>query len=115
MPAQYNFLGDARIWRGNTRTITFRFKNADSTPVDLTGSTLEFRAVNAAGQEIVKRNLTVAAPSTGEASIVLTVSETAAFTEGQRNRYEVERRISSTEETLIYGTITAEGGINTNV
>lgn len=115
MPALYNFIGAARIWRGNTRTITFRFKNADGSALDLSGSTLEFRAVNASDVEIVKRNMTIAAPASGEASIALTASETTAFTSGARNRYEVERRISSSEETLIYGNITAEGGINTNV
>ncbi len=94
----------------------FAFKNADGTPVDLSGYTLEFRAVNAAGAEVVKRNLTITVPSSGQASITLTPAETRLFTEGLRNKYEIEPRIGGLEQKpWMHGFVMAEGGINSDL
>lgn len=114
MPALYNFLGGNRVWRGNTFPITFTFKNSDGTAVDLTGSTIRIRIEDAAGTTVIDTAMTVAAPASGQATITLSSVQTRALTSGSGNRYEVERRINSTETTLVYGNITAEGGVNTD-
>lgn len=106
MPGQYNL----DVWKGNTLSVTFGFKTDDTTPLDLTGSTLDFRAIWAGGE--IRKNLTVATPANGEAVLALTVEETRELPDGAIAKYEIERRIGGAQTTLVYGTIVATGWAN---
>lgn len=101
------------IVRGNTREITFTFRDADDELVDLTGSTVKFKA-DLDGSYITKTMTN--GGTDGTATLSLTAAETRSFplyaSEKDIRRFEIERTISSTQETLLFGKIKAVGGIN---
>lgn len=106
MPGQYNLA----VWKGNTLSVTFGFKTDDTTPLDLTGSTLEFRALWNGGE--IRQDLTIATPSNGQAVLDLTVVQTRQIPNGAIAKYEIERRISGAQTTLVYGTLVASEWVN---
>jgi hypothetical protein len=102
---------DLCLRQGNDFSCEFRFKSDDETPFDLTGSTLEFRCEKDDGTYLTK-TLTPDDPTTGVVTLSITVAETRTLTVGRFNRWEVERRISSTEYTLMQGFINMAEGVN---
>lgn len=110
MPGQANI----EVWKGNTLSRTFRFKVDETTPLDLTGSTLVFRALWSGGNEI-RKNLTVATPVNGEAVLDLSVVETRSLPNGAVAKYEIERRMGGAQTTLLYGTLVATEWVNDDV
>lgn len=112
--ATYNFT----VRQGNTdrRTFVMLDDQSPAEPIDLTGSTMIFRAVYPLGAGVLKKSsadgdLTVRATD-GEVDLVLTAAETRAFPAGRTVRYELERRINGDEETLLSGYITVTEGLN---
>ncbi len=113
MAASYDLTG---LRRGNSFRRTFRFKDGDGHPVDLTGSVLVFVA-EAGGVRLCKStadgSLTMPAPASGEIALHLTPAETRLLPVGRlKVRYEIERRIDGEETTLVSGCITVMDGIN---
>ena len=113
MTAPYDLIG---LRRGNSFRRLFRFKDAEGSPVDLTGSTLIFSA-SAANVSIRKSTsdgtLLMPHPALGEITLHLTPAETRLLPVGRlRTRYEIERRIGDEETTLVSGCITVMDGIN---
>ena len=102
--------------RGNSFRRTFRFKDGDGTPVDLTGSVIVFVA-EAGTVRLVKStadgSLAMPDPLSGEITLHLSPVETRLLPVGRlRTRYEIERRIAGEETTLVYGFIAVMDGIN---
>ena len=102
--------------RGNSFHRTFRFKDTDGDPVDLTGSIVVF-VVEAGAVRLVKTTadgtFAMPDPATGEVVLSLSPAETRLLPAGRlRTRYEIERRIGDEETTLAAGCITVMDGIN---
>ncbi|MCA3574780.1 MAG: hypothetical protein IOC86_12760 [Aestuariivirga sp.] len=113
MAASYDLTG---LRRGNSYRRTFRFKDSDGDPVDLTGSVLTFVAAGD-GATIRKStsdgSLLMPDPASGELTLHLTPAETRLLPVGRlKARYEIERRIGDEETTLVSGCITVMDGIN---
>jgi hypothetical protein len=109
MPAQFQL----EVWRGNTFSQMFRFvtvSNGVTTPVDLTGSTIVFRAAWSAGS--INKDLTITSASQGQATLALTVEETRLLPSGASADYEIERRIGGNQTTELFGKLIVAGGIN---
>lgn len=105
MPQQY----DLAIWKGNDFALPLRLKTrsgASLAPVDLTGSTLVFRAVWPGGslRKPSPDGWTINAAQ-GEATLALTVAETRLIPMGARVKYEIERRVGSSQATIMYGLV----------
>jgi hypothetical protein len=104
---------DISIWRGNTETFPVEVKaraGATIVAVNLTGSTLQFRAQWDGGSLIKDLDITDAA--LGLAELRLTASETRSIPQGSAARYEIERRVGSEQKTILYGRLVASGGLN---
>lgn len=105
------------IRRGNSFSLTFRFKDSEGAAVDLTGSIMVFSIETSTG---VLRKMSNTAGSgceitdalDGEVSISLTPVETRTLTIGRGTKYEIERWIGAEETTLIAGYATVVEGIN---
>ncbi len=113
MAASYDLTG---LRRGNSFQRSFRFKDAEGDPVDLTGSVIMFVA-EAGVVRIVKSTadgtLAMPIPATGEITLHLTPAETRLLPVGRlKVRYEIERRIGGEETTLVSGCIAVMDGIN---
>ena len=113
MAASYDLTG---LRRGNSFRRTFRFKDAEGAPVDLTGSVIMFVA-EAGVVRIVKStadgSLAMSDPASGEITLHLTPAETRLLPVGRlKVRYEIERRIGGEETTLVSGCIAVMDGIN---
>ena len=113
MATSYDLTG---LRRGNSFRRTFRFKDGDGDPVDLTGSVMTFVA---AGDGVTIRkstgdgSLIMPDPASGEITLHLAPAETRQLPVGRlRTRYEIERRIGTEETTLVSGCITVMDGIN---
>lgn len=102
--------------RGNSFRRTFRFKDSDGDPVDLTGSVLVFVAVGDAAtirKSTGDGSLLMPDPASGELTLYLTPAETRLLPVGRlKTRYEIERRIGLEETTLVSGCIGVMDGIN---
>jgi len=109
MPAQ----APLPIWKGNTLTRTYRFRTGPTQLLDLTGSTLVFRAAWLGGE--IRQNLAIAAPLSGEAELSLTVEQTRSIPTGDTARYEIERWIAGRQETLLFGKVVASEWVNVDV
>ncbi|WP_424363609.1 hypothetical protein [Methylocystis parvus] len=99
---------DIEIVAGNSKTIpiTFYEDAAKVNPLDLTGSTIIFRAVWDGGslsKSSPSSGITISDPTTGAISIALTVANSRALPEGKVAKYEIERRIGGAETTLLLG------------
>lgn len=106
---------DIPIWRGNTETIPVEVKirvGAVMSPVNLTGSTLQFRAQWAGGS--IAKDMDVTDAALGKAELLLTTAETRSVPQGSTATYEVERRVGIDQKTILYGRLVASGGINTD-
>jgi hypothetical protein len=101
------------VIRGNTETILFRLKDG-SDPFDLTGSTMVFRAQ--LGSVVIRDStdddMSMPTPADGEVTLTLTVEQTRSIPPGKAVPYELERRISGTEKTLLKGSLVPDGGVN---
>jgi len=115
MPTKY----DIDVWRGNTLSRTFRLKNADDSPVDLTGSEFVFRVVSASDELIRAESpsalLSVPTPANGEVLLALTPAETRLMSDGKTARYELEQRSGAEQTTIIYGFLNVTGWANDDV
>lgn len=129
MPGKYDI---TTWWRGATFQLRFELKDAQNNPVDLTGSVLIFRALDTRDNTPTIRLATtdavvyhtdattvlegfyvVGSPTLGVVELVLRPSKTRSVDVGAGTAsYEIERRIAGREEVLLYGAITAAGGIN---
>lgn len=113
MAGQYDIEGR----RGNTLRLTFRFKTDADTVLDLSGSEIIFRAIYFGG---VIRKSSASAQLTlneaeGEVLLVLTAAETRALPAGSLTSYEIERRVTGDETTLVSGQINLSEGVNDDV
>lgn len=111
MPTQKNI----EIWRGNTETIPLEVKvkvGAVLQPVNLTGSTLHFRAEWQGGTLVKVLDITDAV--LGLAEIRLTKEETRGVPQGAAAFYEIERWVGLDQKTIAYGRLIAAGGLNTD-
>ena len=113
MAATYDLAG---LRRGNSFRRTFRFKDGEGDPVDLTGSILVFVAEADGvrlGKSTADGSLSMPAPASGEITLHLTPAETRLLPVGRlKVRYEIERRIGGEETTLVSGCIAVMDGIN---
>ena len=102
------------LWRGNSATLAYRFKQDANTAFDLTGSTLVLTIVHDGGT--LKKSgtdWTIPDPTTGEASVKLTPEETRALSSCRNGaRYEIERKIGDEQTTLLFGKVAVRGGLN---
>ena len=114
MPGETNL----SVRKGNTFQTTFRFKVGADTALDLTGSTLVFRAAWSGG-EIRKTgpssDFAIPTPTNGEATLTLTVAETRTIPNGAIAKYEIERRVGSEQTTLLFGMMVVSEWINDDV
>lgn len=103
------------VWRGNTETIPVQVKTkvaGVSTAVNLTGSTLNFLAQWAGGS--LAKVLDITDEVLGLAELPLTAAETKSFPASVAINYEIERRVGSSQRTILYGKVVANGGINSD-
>ena len=100
---------DLDIWVGNDQALSFKFwADADKTvDFDLTGSEIVFRATWETDGEFRKTSadggIVIGDATTGEFSIPISHAESRQFPDGKKARYEIERRISGDERTMLYG------------
>jgi hypothetical protein len=108
---------DLLVKQGNNASWEFRMKSynedGDLVPFDLTGSTLTFVAEKDDGTKLTK-TLTPSSASGGIVPLSITVSESRDFTIGRENRWEIERRISGAEATILQGYVICREGINSD-
>jgi hypothetical protein len=113
MAATHDLTG---LRRGNSYERTFRFKDGAGQVVDLAGSEIVFIAETASStirKTTADGSLLMPSPALGEVTLKLTPAETRLFAIGRlRSRYEIERRIGGSEETLVSGCVVVEEGIN---
>lgn len=113
MAATHDLTG---LRRGNSFERLFRFKDGAGQLVDLTGSEIVFVAETATStirKTTADGSLQMPSPTSGELTLKLTPAETRLFAVGRlRSRYEIERRIDGSEETLVSGCVVVEEGIN---
>lgn len=111
--ATFNLTG---VRRGNTYERLFRFKDGAGQAVDLTGSEIVFIAETATStirKSTADATLLMPVPALGGVTLKLTPEETRLFAVGRlKSRYEIERRIGGTEETLVSGCLIVEEGLN---
>jgi hypothetical protein len=103
------------IWRGNTETIVVEVKARVGQAVEavnLTGSTLQFRAEWAGGSLV--KDLDITDATLGIAELRLTGVETRGVPQGLAARYEIERSVGAEEKTIAFGQLIASGGLNTD-
>jgi hypothetical protein len=104
---------DISIWRGNTETLPLAVKvrsGATLVPVNLTGSTLRFRAEWAGGS--IAKDITITDAALGLAELVLSTAETRGVPQGSTARFEIERWVGLDQKTILYGRLVASGGLN---
>lgn len=113
MTATYELKG---IRRGNSYQRKFRFKDANNSPVDLTGSHIVFIATTSATpirKTTEDNSLSMPTPTNGEVTLSLTPAETRLFYVGKlKNKFEIERHNGTEETTLVAGYLVVEQGVN---
>lgn len=114
MPAQKNL----EVWKGNTFALPISLKtrtNGVTTPVDLTGSILVFRAEWTGGflrkSTAIADGFSVLDAVAGSARLTLSVAETRALPVG-RIKYEVERQTGADQTTILFGELVVAGWVN---
>jgi hypothetical protein len=109
---------DLSVRQGNNASWEFRLKSYDESgdlvPFSLTGSTLVFSAEKADGTTLTK-TLTPSDAANGILPLSITVAESRMFSIGRENRWEIERRISGTEATILQGYVVCDEGVNSDV
>jgi hypothetical protein len=107
------------VRQGNTVVRTFEMKDANGDPVDLTGSTVIFRAVYPFGAGTLRKSTAdaglVMRAALGEVDLTLTPEETRAMPLGAVTTYDIEHRVLGVQTTLAVGTITVLKGDNDDV
>lgn len=107
---------DFDLWRGsNLPPVIFGLENEDGTPFPVAGSEFVL-SIRWGGGSIRKSTAVgdgfVLNETTSELAWSPTLAETRLVPLGRLSRYEVERRIGGTQDTLISGFITGKGGNN---
>lgn len=101
----------------NERGIVVRVKVA-TTPLDLTGNTIVFRVLKDGTQVLRKTtagDITVDIP-TAEIVVPITVAESRTLeAAGQGLTYDIERRATGVQRTILSGSIFVEPGANDDV
>ena len=102
----------------NERGLVVRVK-VDTTPLDLTGNTIVFRVTKDGTQVLRKDSLTggitVDLP-TAEIVVPITVAESRTLeAAGQGLTYDIERRATGVQRTILSGNIFVEPGANDDV
>lgn len=113
MPVRF----DPQVWKGNTFRLPIGISTVTAgvkSPVNLTGSSLVFLATWSGGSlrhETGDGSLTITDAVSGEAALTLSVAETRALPIG-RIKYEIERRLSGDQTTILYGELVVTGWSN---
>lgn len=99
---------DISIPAGDTRTLTFRYKNSDGSAIDLTGASFVFTGTWTSGGagSLVKDSSTgisVPVPSNGQVTIAFTTANTNAMPSGRSTSYTWVRTQSGTVTTDFTG------------
>lgn len=106
---------DISLKAGNTFSRTFRFKDGEGHPVDLTGSIMSLYITTPAGETVMStEDNTLAMDATaGTITLDMTAADTRLLHIGRRSWYELERRVpSGNEDTLLEGYFVVEESIN---
>ena len=100
------------IWRGNTETLTFRLKNADGLPSDLTGNSIKMVIDN--DGTLTNVAATIATPqSDGKFTIFLSADVTKILTaKNYVPNYEIQRTSGAETKTVLYGNLHITGSTN---
>lgn len=114
MPASF----DLNVWKGNTFDLKFSVKtrvNKVLVPVDLTGSTLVFRAAWESGS--IRKvsgdaDFSITNAVDGQVSLTLSHTETRQLPKDQTVRYEIERRIDGAQKTVLFGIVKVSEWVN---
>lgn len=103
---------------GDTVSRVFRLKAEDGSPIDLTGSTVVFRAAWSGGSlrlsSASSDQMLIPTPANGEVNFFLSEANTNAMPPGKPVRYVVKRRIGSEVVTVIRGDITVVSWVDDN-
>ena len=107
---------DLEVWKGNDWSQTFAFVDGTGAALDLTGSSLVFRAT-APGMTTLRKSspssgITIPTPANGQAVVTMSIAETRLLPLGMVALYEIEFRSAGTQTTLVAGRINALGGVN---
>lgn len=96
---------DFKIWVGNTEWIRFVFKDINNDPFDLGGSRLILKTANNQrwATDDVASPFQITDETGGVVDLQLTPAHTRLFLSD--TRYEIERWIDNTQESLVYGNI----------
>ncbi len=110
MPANHDFV----IWRGNNdASPTIEPRGPGDAVFDHTGST--WRLVARVASDAVLFDIAgVLDAQTGRVTFPITLEMSRQAPLGKSARYEIERRVGSTEETWLYGYLVGAGGANTD-
>lgn len=105
-----------KIYRGNDTPVVWRFKNADKTVFDLTGSDFILRVKYQEGTFTVNSSanavgLEVDGPA-GQVTWNPSTSDTLKFKDGRSSPYELDRVIDGKTRTLVMGDFTGVGVID---
>lgn len=113
-PAKYDIV----TWTGTDFSESYEAQNDDLTAFDLTGSELVFRALDASGTELFRfssedaTELEITDASAGEYTFSLTGAQTRLVPLGRVAKYEIERRVGTSQESFMAGFLIGEGGAN---
>lgn len=112
-PPTYDF----PVWKGNTTDLLVRFRLIDETPVDLSASTIVFRAAwGSAGEIRLVSGTDVAvdmsAAAEGTIKVTLSAAQTRDLPKGRIAKYELERREAGVQTTLLYGYLDVTQWVN---
>lgn len=124
MPTQRNI----EVWRGADFLQVWRLLDKDNNPVVLTGYVLRLSVVSSKKELKFRKDLNIqnamsllaqsmAVAQFGNVNgcieVKMTVVETRSLDLGNHSLYEIEQRVSGLQNPpLVYGAITANGGIN---
>lgn len=105
---------DLAMRRGNNPPVTWRFKGADGSAFDLTGSVMVLAIVWSGGsiEKFSDGDDGLAHDDDGGVlTFAPTLAETRLLPVGRVARYEIERRIDGTQVTLVEGWVEVEDGL----
>jgi predicted pyridoxine 5'-phosphate oxidase superfamily flavin-nucleotide-binding protein len=110
---------DLSIWRGNNPPIAWRFRNADQTLFDVSGSRfvmdISIRSVSRFRKDTDVNDNFVVDAAASTLTWAITVAESRLIPEGRIADYEIERWIGNEQLTLISGKLIGLGGKNFDV
>ena len=109
---------DLKIWIGANFSEDYEAINDDGTAFDLTGSELVLRILDGDGTELLRLTsasddeIEITDDAGGEFTISMSYEQTRLMPLGRVARYELERRVSGSQESFLSGFVFAEGGDN---